>query len=161
LAAGERIGARLLLCGEPAFPPLLAALDPPAPLIWTLGDATLLLSEAVAIVGARTASAAGQRFARGLANDLGAAGYILISALARGIAAAAPEGALERGTAAALGGGVDDVYPPETPKLYALIVEHGCIVSESPVGARAQARDFPRRNRLISGLSLGVVVVEA
>ncbi len=161
LDAGRKLGARLIVCGEGAFPPLLAALDPPAPLIWTLGDPTLLLSETVAIVGARTASAAGQRFARGLANELGAAGFVIVSGLARGVDAAAHEGSLESGTVAVLGGGVDDVYPPENANLYERIAEKGCIVSESPVGARAQARDFPRRNRLISGLSLGVVVVEA
>lgn len=160
-SAGERIGARLLVLGDPAFPPLLAALDPPAPLLWVLGDPALLSRDGVAIVGARTASAAGQRFARGLAADLGAHDYIVFSGLARGIDTAAHEGSLDSGTVAVLGGGVDDVYPVENAGLYKRIVERGAVVSESPVGARAQARDFPRRNRLISGLSLGVVVVEA
>jgi DNA processing protein len=161
LQRGEAIGARLLVLGDPEFPPQLAALDPPPPVLWTLGDAGLLARPAVAVVGARIASASGQRFARGLAQALGEAGYLIVSGLARGIDGAAHQGALASGTAAVLAGGVDDVYPPEHQALYAQIAERGCLVSENPVGQRAQARDFPRRNRLISGLSLGVVVVEA
>lgn len=161
LAAGEALGARLLVWGDGDFPPLLAAVDPPPPVLWTLGDAAILRRKAVAVVGARIASASGQRFARGLASELGQAGYAVISGLARGIDAAAHEGALPHGTAAVLGGGVDDVYPPDNRGLYERLATDGCIVSESPVGHRAQARDFPRRNRIISGLSLGVVVVEA
>jgi len=161
LAAGAALGARLLCACEPAFPPLLAALDPPPPVIWTVGDAGLLHGRSVAVVGARNASAAGQRFARTLATDLGQGGFTIVSGLARGIDAAAHEGSLETGTVAVLGGGPDDVYPPEHDGLYRRIAERGCVVSESPPGYRAQARDFPRRNRLISGLSLGVVVVEA
>jgi DNA processing protein len=161
MAAGQALGARLICGCEAAFPPLLAALDPPPPLIWTLGDAGLLHGRAVAIVGARIASAAGQRFARTLAHDLGEAGYLIVSGLARGIDAAAHEGSLATGTVAVLGGGPGDIYPPEHADLYRRIIDKGCIVSESPPGYRAQARDFPRRNRLISGLSLGVVVVEA
>jgi DNA processing protein len=161
LAAGAAIGARLLCAGEPAFPPLLTALDPPPPVIWTVGDAKLLHGRGVAIVGARNASAAGQRFARTLAHDLGEAGFIVVSGLARGIDGAAHDGSLPTGTVAVLGGGPNDIYPPEHDGLYRRIVEKGCIVSESPPGYRAQARDFPRRNRLISGLALAVVVVEA
>ena len=161
LAAGQALGARLICASEPEFPPLLAALDPPPPLIWTRGDAQLLARPGVAIVGARIASAAGQRFARALAHDLGAAAQVIVSGMARGIDAAAHEGALETGTVAVLGGGVDDIYPPEHADLYARLTARGCVVSESPPGARAQARDFPRRNRLISGLSRAVVVVEA
>ncbi len=161
LDAGAALGARLLCAGEPAFPPLLATLDPPPPLIWTLGDAGLLHGRAVAIVGARNASAAGQRFARTLAGDLGQAGFIVVSGLARGIDGAAHEGSLATGTVAVLGGGPDDAYPPEHADLHRKIAQKGCIVSESPPGHRAQARDFPRRNRLISGLALAAVVVEA
>jgi DNA processing protein len=161
LARGEAIGAKLLVLGDEEFPPQLAALDPRPPVLWTLGDAGLLGRPAVAVVGARIASASGQRFARGLAQALGDAGYVVVSGLARGIDGAAHQGALNAGTVAVLAGGVDDVYPPEHRELWAEIGERGCLVSESPVGARAQARDFPRRNRLISGLSLGVVVVEA
>jgi DNA processing protein len=161
MEAGERLGARLICACEPAFPPGLAALDPPPPLIWTRGDVTLLSHPAVAVVGARIASASGQRFARQLAAEVGEAGFTIVSGMARGIDAAAHEGGLPTGTAAVLGGGIADVYPPEHRPLYEALVERGCVVSESPVGHTAQAKDFPRRNRLISGLSLGVVVVEA
>jgi DNA processing protein len=129
--------------------------------LWALGDLALLNRRAVAIVGARVASAAGCRFARGLAAELGRAGLVIASGLARGVDAAAHEGALPTGTIAVLGGGVGDIYPPENAALYAAIAERGCIVSESAPKRRAQAKDFPRRNRLISGLSLAVVVVEA
>ena len=161
LDAGGAKGARLLCSCESAFPPQLAAIDPPPPVIWTLGDAGLLHARAVAVVGARIASAAGQRFARILAQDLGQGGYVVVSGLARGIDAAAHDGAMNTGTVAVLGGGVDDIYPPEHGALHRRIAEQGCVVSESPMGHRAQAKDFPRRNRLISGLALGVVVVEA
>lgn len=161
LAAGARAGAALIVLGDPAYPEQLAALDPPPPLLWTRGDIGLLSREIVAVVGARIASAGGQRIARGLARGLGEAGYGVASGLARGIDTAAHQGALETGTVAVLGGGVDDIYPPDNADLYGQIVERGCVVSESPMGARAQARDFPRRNRIISGLSRGVIVVEA
>ena len=161
LEAGARLGARLLASIEPDFPPMLAALDPPPPVIWVRGDVALGSRRAVAIVGARIASAAGQRFARTLAVEAGRAGLAVVSGMARGIDGAAHEGALETGTVAVLGGGIDDIYPPEHADLYQRLVARGAIVSESPPGVRAQARDFPRRNRLISGLSLAVVVVEA
>jgi DNA processing protein len=109
----------------------------------------------------RFASAGGQRIARGLSQQLGEAGHVVVSGLARGIDAAAHTGSLPTGTVAVLGGGVDDVYPPDNAELYRQIAEQGCVVSESRVGARAQAKDFPRRNRIISGLSRGVIVVEA
>ena len=161
IAAGDAIGARLLVLGDPDYPEMLAALDPPPPILWTRGRVDLLNQPSVAIVGARIASAGGQRIARGLAQQLGQAGHVVVSGMARGIDAAAHEGALATGTVAVLGGGVNDIYPSEHADLYARLTEQGCIVSESPVGARAQARDFPRRNRIISGLSRGVVVVEA
>lgn len=161
LEAGARIGARLLCSCEAAFPHLLAALDPPPPLIWVLGDLTIASRPTVALVGARVASAGGQKFARGLAAQLGGAGVTVVSGLARGIDGAAHLGALPTGTIAVLGGGPDDIYPPEHADLHRQIAERGAVVSESPPGYRAQARDFPRRNRIISGLSLAVVVVEA
>ena len=161
LEAGETLGARLLCSGEPEYPERLASLDPPPPVIWVRGRAELLARPSVAVVGARIASAAGQRFARALAKDLGEAGYVVISGMARGIDGAAHEGSLKTGAVAVLAGGVDDVYPPEHLGLYERLIQDGCAVSESPVGRRAQAKDFPRRNRLISGLSEGVVVVEA
>ena len=161
LDAGARVGAELVVLGDPAYPPRLAAVDPPPPVLWTRGQVDLLLRETIAIVGARIASAGGQRIARGLADALGRAGFVVVSGLARGIDAAAHAGSLDTGTVAVLGGGVDDVYPPDNAGLYARIAEQGCVISESPVGHRAQARDFPRRNRIISGLSRGVIVVEA
>jgi DNA processing protein len=161
LAAGAAAGARLICSCEADFPPALAALDPPPPLIWVRGDTALLDRQTVAVVGARVASAAGQRFARGLAADLGAAGCVIVSGMARGIDAAAHEGSLPTGTVAVLAGGVEDVYPPEHRGLYERIVEAGCVVSESEPGRTAVARDFPRRNRIIAGLARAVVVVEA
>lgn len=161
IAAGEKAAARFLVLGDADYPTMLAAVDPPPPLLWTRGDIALLSRESVGVVGARIASAGGQRIARGLAQQLGGAGFVVVSGLARGIDAAAHAGSLETGTVAVLGGGVDDVYPSENAGLYDEIVQRGCVVSESPMGARAQARDFPRRNRIISGLSRGVIVVEA
>jgi len=161
LAAGERIGARLIVLDDPDYPALLAAVDPPPPVLWTLGDAGLMSRPCIAVVGARIASAGGQRIARGLAQQLGEAGHVVVSGLARGIDSAAHTGALPTGTVAVLGGGVDDVYPPDNADLYLQIAEQGCVVSESPIGARVMAKDFPRRNRIISGLSRGVIVVEA
>jgi DNA processing protein len=161
IAAGERLGARLLVIGDAAFPPQLAALDPPPPVLWTWGDAGLLTRPAVAMVGARVASAGGQRFARELAAELGRRGFVVVSGLARGIDGAAHQGAVEGGTVAVLAGGVDDVYPPEHAALHRTLSQRGCLVSEAPPGRRAKAQDFPRRNRIISGLSQAVVVVEA
>ncbi len=161
IEAGERIGARLIVLGDADYPEMLAATDPPPPILWTLGNADLLRRPCMAIVGARIASAGGQRIARGLAQQLGEAGHVVVSGLARGIDGAAHLGALPTGTVAVLGGGVDDIYPPEHADLHRQVAEQGCVVSESPVGARAQAKDFPRRNRIISGLSRGVIVVEA
>ncbi len=161
LDAGAAAGACLIAACDDAFPSALKALDAPPPLLWALGDATLLTREMVAVVGARVASAAGRRFARDLAAGLGEGGWVVVSGLARGIDAAAHEGALATGTIAVLGGGVDDVYPPENAGLHDVLRQRGCIVSERPPGAGAKAADFPRRNRIISGLSRGVVVVEA
>ena len=161
LADGAALGARLIAACEPPFPQALAALDPPPPVIWARGRVELLDRPCVAIVGARVASAAGQRFARGLAAELGQSNLVVVSGLARGIDAAAHEGGLPTGTVAVLGGGVDDVYPPQNAGLYARIAETGCVVSENEPGRTAVARDFPRRNRIISGLSRAVVVVEA
>jgi DNA processing protein len=161
LSNGERLGARLIAACEPEFPQALAALDPPPPLIWARGRAELLERPTVAIVGARVASAGGQRFARGLAAELGQSGHVIVSGMARGIDAAAHEGALPTGTVAVLGGGVDDIYPAEHAGLYARLIEDGCVVSENEPGRTAVARDVPRRNRIISGLSRAVVVVEA
>lgn len=161
IAAGEACGATLLLSGDADFPALLSVLDSPPPLVWVRGDPSLLARPTVAIVGARAASTAGRRFARELAAALGEALCVVVSGLARGIDAAAHEGALETGTAAVLAGGVDELYPPENADLGGAIARRGCLLSERPPGFVARAIDFPRRNRIISGLSLGVVVVEA
>jgi DNA processing protein len=161
LEAGDAMGGTLLCACEDRFPIALKAIDPPPPVLWAQGDAAMLQRRAVAVVGARVASAAGCRFARGLASELGRAGLVIVSGLARGVDAAAHEGALPSGTIAVLGGGIGDIYPTGNAALFAAIAERGCIVSESEPGRRAQAKDFPRRNRLISGLSLAVVVVEA
>ena len=161
MQAGEALGARLLCACEADYPAALAAVDPPPPVLWARGEIALLHRPAVAIVGARIASAGGQRFARGLAADLGAAGYVVTSGMARGVDGAAHEGALATGTVAVLGGGVDDIYPHDHRDLYERLATQGCVVSESAPGRTATARDFPRRNRIISGLSRAVVVVEA
>lgn len=157
----QAIGARLVAWGEPDYPPALAAVDDAPPLIAMKGKAALLERPAIAVVGARNASANGRRFARDVAAQLGHHGILVISGLARGIDAAAHEGAVATGTAAVLAGGIDQVYPEENRALQERISEHGILVAEMPVGTEPQARHFPRRNRIISGMSLGVVVVEA
>lgn len=161
LDATEALGGRVLMSCEPDYPPLLAALDPPPPVITVLGDPRLAARPTVALVGARNASAAGRKIARDMAGDLGRAGYVTVSGLARGIDGEVHAASLESGTIAVLGGGVDHVYPPQHEALYDAVTKQGLIVSESPLGHRATARDFPRRNRLITGLAMGVVVVEA
>jgi DNA processing protein len=157
----HKIGGRLIASAEPEFPPGLAALDPPPPVISVLGHVALLSREMVGIVGARNASALGRKLAGRLATDLGEAGFAIASGLARGIDTAAHEGSLARGTCAVVAGGIDIIYPPENAALYESIKAQGAIISEMPLGQSPQARHFPRRNRLISGLSRGVVVVEA
>ena len=156
-----RLGARLLALGEPAYPAALAQIEDAPPLLSILGHPSLLGAPAVGVVGARNASLGGRRLARSIAADLGRGGLVVVSGLARGIDTAAHEGALETGTVAVLAGGVDSVYPRENDSLWRAIAERGAVVSEMPPGLIAKARDFPRRNRLISGLSLGVVVIEA
>ncbi len=163
LAAAAAVGAQPLASCEAAYPPHLAALPDPPPLIYVLGDAARLASPAVAIVGARNASASAIRYTRRLAGDLGRKGLLVASGLARGIDTAAHTGALDAGagTVAVLAGGVDVVYPAENSALYDAICAQGAVISEMPPGIKPQARHFPRRNRLISGLALGVVVIEA
>jgi DNA processing protein len=155
-----RLGATLLLAGDPGFPEALRVLEI-APLLILRGDSRLLRRPAVALVGTREASINGRKMAFTLAAELGRAGLAVVSGLARGIDAAAHQGALATGTVAVLAGGVDRVYPPEHARLYGEIVETGCVVSEMPPGHVPLAQHFPRRNRLIAGLAQGVVVVEA
>jgi DNA processing protein len=155
------LGGRMIAACEADYPRGLKALETPPPLISVLGHPHLLKKEMVAIVGARNASALARKFADTLARELGFAGLVVVSGLARGIDAAAHEAALAVGTVAVVAGGVDIVYPPENQKLYDTIRNQGLIVSEMRLGEAPQARHFPRRNRIISGLSRGVVVVEA
>lgn len=161
LAAAERLGAVALCWGEAAYPAFLAATDDAPPVLYARGNVSMLTKPMVAMVGARNASINGRNLARRLAADLGRAGMVVASGLARGIDTAAHEGALASGTVAVLAGGVDVVYPPENQRLYDDVVAMGCAVSEMPPGTQPQASHFPRRNRIISGLSLGVVVLEA
>jgi DNA processing protein len=161
LAAARKQGASLLFTIEPGYPAALAHLSVPPPLIYVKGRRELLQQAALAVVGARNASAAGLAMARLLANRCGEAGYVIVSGLARGIDAAAHEASLGTGTIAVLAGGIDFVYPPENAALQARLAEKGCLVTEMPPGFQPRGQDFPRRNRIISGLSLGVVVIEA
>jgi DNA processing protein len=161
LAGLDKAGASLLAWGEPDYPPALAAIDDAPPLLAVRGNAALLGRRAIAVVGARNASANGRRLARDLASELGRHRLAVASGLARGIDAAAHLGALPTGTIAVLAGGIDIVYPPENQELYEAIVAQGAVVAEPALGTVPQARHFPRRNRIISGLSLGIVVVEA
>jgi DNA processing protein len=161
LTALQRLGARVVCWGEPAYPSGLAALDDAPPILTVLGRTELLGSPIVAVVGARNASANGRRFCRDLAAALGQGGIVVVSGLARGIDAAAHLGALETGSVAVVAGGIDVVYPEENRGLHEALAREGAIVAELPLGTEPQARHFPRRNRLISGMALGVVVVEA
>jgi len=162
MQAAERLGARFVALGEADYPAWLALTDAPPPLLATLGDGAALRRPAIAVVGARNASAAGRRMASLLARDLGAAGYAIASGLARGIDAAAHEAALGTGTVAVFAGGLDRLYPPENEGLFRAILESGgAAVSEMPFGWEPKARDFPRRNRIIAGMSLATIVVEA
>ncbi len=167
IAQLSRAGATLLFLGTPNYPPFLAMLDDAPPVIAVLGDAGLLSMPAVALVGARNASANGRRMAETLASELAAArpaggGFAVVSGMARGIDSAAHAGAMTTGrTIAVIAGGIDQPYPPEHADLQASIARNGAVVAEASLGTVPQARHFPRRNRIIAGLSLGVVVVEA
>jgi DNA processing protein len=159
--ATRKLGAHLVFAGEPEYPLLLALLDDAPPMLAVLGDPAHLSARAVALVGGRNASANGQRMAEDLATEL-ANTLVIVSGLARGIDAAAHTGALHTGhTVAAVAGGLDMPYPPEHADLQRRIAEAGAVVTEAPIGTSPQSRHFPRRNRIIAGLALGVVVVEA
>jgi DNA processing protein len=161
LNAARAAGARLIMHGTNAYPPLLDTLDDAPPFLWVIGDPTLLRRPMISIVGARNASSLGTRMARNLARDLGAAGYVVVSGLARGIDAAAHRAALDSGTIAVQAGGVDVVYPSENAELAQDMAERGLRLSEQPIGLKPLARHFPSRNRIISGLSKATLVVEA
>jgi DNA processing protein len=162
LAAGERLGVHLVAPDEDGYPQRLATLDDAPPLLGVRGLRDALMRPVIAIVGSRNASGAGLKFASTLARDLGEAGFVIASGLARGIDQAAHRASLASGTVAVLAGGHDRIYPPEHEGLLAELLEAGgAAISEMPLGHVPRARDFPRRNRLISGAALGVVVVEA
>lgn len=159
--AVEKLGGTMLLAADTNYPTSLSTIDDAPPVLSVLGNPALLHRPAIGMVGARNASMNGCKFARKLAQELGQGGQVVVSGLARGIDTAAHEGALYTGTIAAVAGGIDIIYPPENQKLWNAMKERGCIVAESPIGMEPLARHFPKRNRIISGLSSGVVVVEA
>jgi len=162
LEAARKIGQQYLPFTDTRYPQALAALDDAPPLLLVKGNVDALSIPLIAIVGARNATLNGRKFAKMLATDFAKAGFGVISGMARGIDGAAHEGALTAGrTVAVLAGGADVVYPPEHSELYAHIAENGAVVSEMPPGTEPQAALFPRRNRIISGASCAVVVVEA
>jgi DNA processing protein len=157
----RKLGADIILANEADYPLPLASTEDAPPVLCYKGRRELLGKNTIAIVGARNASHHGRKFAYKLGADLGAAGFAVASGLARGIDTSAHEGSLPGGTIAVVAGGIDVVYPPENRKLYEKIGEEGLILAENPPGMPPRAQDFPRRNRIVSGLSSGVVVVEA
>ncbi|CCV14065.1 DNA-processing protein DprA [Mesorhizobium sp. STM 4661] len=162
LEAAGQAGARFVGIGEADYPSLLKSMDHPPPLLAVRGEGAVFRLPAVAIVGARNASLAGIKMARTLAAELGRDGYGIVSGLARGIDTAAHQGSLATGTIGVLAGGIDMPYPPENAGLCDEIAERGgAIISEMPFGWQPRAQDFPRRNRLVAGAALGLVVVEA
>lgn len=161
MEALHTLGGKMVFAAEKAYPLALAAIDDAPPVLSVLGNEKLLNLPTIGIVGARNASLNGRKFAEKLSHDLGAGGQIVASGLARGIDTSAHVGSLPTGTIAAVAGGIDIIYPPENAKLYEQIKFEGCIVAESPLGMEPMAKHFPKRNRIISGLSSGVVVIEA
>ena len=161
MAKVDRLGARYLVLGQGLYPSSLAELDDAPPLLIAKGDVRLLDRPLVAIVGARNASAAACRFARGLAHDLGGNGLVVVSGLARGIDSAAHDGSFETGTVGVIAGGIDVFYPPENEARQTTMFERGLVLAEMPPGTEPRARHFPYRNRIIAGLTSGTIVVEA
>ncbi|HKX91490.1 MAG TPA: DNA-processing protein DprA [Sphingomicrobium sp.] len=161
IAATERMGAKFLALGQGLYPSLLAQLEDAPPVLMAMGNLNLLDQTSVAIVGARNASAAACRFARGLAYGLGQNGLVVVSGLARGIDSAAHDGSLETGTIAVIAGGIDTFYPPENEERQKTLYERGLVLAEMPLGTEPRARHFPYRNRIIAGIAAGTVVVEA
>jgi DNA processing protein len=156
-----KLGGVMVMLDEADYPRLLAAIEDAPPALSVLGNPKRITDRAIGIVGARNASGIGRKFGRDISAELGRLGFLIVSGLARGMDAAAHEGSLETGTLAVMAGGVDIVYPPDNKGLYDSIREKGVVVSEQPLGMKPIARHFPIRNRIVSGLSLGVVVVEA
>lgn len=161
LDAIQKYGATPLFCFEKNYPAYLKMTTDAPPVIYAKGNLDLLTIKMVGMVGARNASATGQKFAQTLAHDLGKNNITVVSGLARGIDTAAHNGSITTGTIAVIGGGFDNLYPKENKKLFEDIVEKGLVLTEYPMGTEPQARHFPARNRIIAGLSLGIVVIEA
>ena len=161
LRQAERIGANCLFLGTKEYPAPLAATDDAPPVLYTLGNKALLSQPSIAVVGARNASASGIKLTKAIVSELSKNNIVTVSGLARGIDGAAHAASLDGGTIACLAGGIDVIYPQEHTALYHAIRDTGLIVSEMPAGVKPQARHFPRRNRIISGLSSGVLIVEA
>ncbi|MBF9031430.1 DNA-protecting protein DprA [Rhodobacterales bacterium HKCCE3408] len=161
MKAAKRAGAMMICLGDPDYPALLSDSPGPPPVLWALGRAEMLARPAIAVVGTRNASSLGARMTERLARDLGAAGYVIVSGLARGIDAIGHKAALPTGTIGVQAGGLDVMYPPENTKLAAEIAETGLRLTEQPFGLDPQARHFPLRNRIVAGLSRAVIVVEA
>ena len=161
IARVEKLGAKFLALGQGLYPRLLSELEDAPPLLIAKGNLNLLERQAIAIVGARNASAAACRFARGLAHDLGQNDLVVVSGLARGIDSAAHDGSVSTGTVAVIAGGIDIFYPPENEERQKMLYERGVVVAEMPAGTEPRARHFPYRNRIIAGMSSGTVVVEA
>ncbi|WP_343346822.1 DNA-processing protein DprA [Sphingomicrobium sp. XHP0239] len=159
--AVDRLGARHVIVGDADYPLLLSRIEDAPPVLSVKGDVSLFSRPAVAMVGARNASAAACRLAREMASGLGRAGQVVVSGLARGIDSAAHDGALQTGTIAVIAGGIDVVYPPQNEARQSVIGERGLLVAEMPPGTQPTARHFPHRNRIISGLCAGTLVVEA
>ncbi|MEO0371948.1 MAG: DNA-processing protein DprA [Pseudomonadota bacterium] len=160
-ARADQYGARLICRGDADYPPLLAQIPDAPPALWAIGDASLLSKPSISLVGARNASSLGLRMTRSLAGELGEQGHVISSGLARGIDAAAHKAALDTGTIAVMAGGVDVVYPAENTDLARDVAKAGLLISEQPMGLEPRARHFPSRNRIVSGLSRALVVVEA
>jgi DNA processing protein len=161
IAGIEKLGARIVALGEPGYPPWLGAIDDAPPVVTLRGNSDAVGRPSVAVVGSRNASISGSRFAMQIAAGLGEAGFTVASGLARGIDAAAHRAALATGTAAVFAGGVDHPYPPESvPLAEEIVTRGGVLISEMPLGHPPRAKDFPRRNRIVSGISVAVVVVE-
>ena len=161
MAAAKRAGARYVAHGEPGYPPRISHIDQAPPLLCVSGEPAICERAMVAIVGARNASAGGRQLARTFARELGEAGIAVVSGLALGVDSAAHEASLDTGTVAVLAGGIDRIYPEQHVPLAQRILANGLLVTEMPPGHTPRGRDFPRRNRIISGCSLGVVVIEA
>lgn len=161
MRAVDRLGARHIFLGEAAYPPLLGQIETAPPVLIVRGDTGLVARRTVAIVGARNASAAACRFARQLAQSLGEAGVVVVSGLARGIDTAAHQGSIRSGTTGVIASGIDIAFPPENAGLQEEIAQQGLLIAEQPPGREPLARHFPSRNRVIAGMALGTVVVEA